>query len=63
MNTEENPILGYRADGSPIRAAKRGQLTTRAFIHCSKCGSAICSHGGPSFGAFCVECARTDAHE
>lgn len=61
--SEQSPILGYRADGTPIRETPRGAITTQAFIHCSKCGHAIKTTGGPAIGACCVECAKSDGHE
>ncbi|AVO23116.1 hypothetical protein RIVERRIDER_28 [Xanthomonas phage RiverRider] len=57
MNTEENDVLGFRANGTPIRKAKPGFLTTAAFIMCSHCNKAISSSGGPSYGAICISCA------
>lgn len=54
----EDTILGYYGGdkNTPIYPTKRGVLTTQAFILCSRCGGAIKTNGGPSFGAVCVEC-------
>ncbi len=54
--TQHEEILGFRKDGSSIHRAKPGQVATAAFIHCHYCKKPICSHGGPSIGAWCMQC-------
>lgn len=46
--------IGYRLE--PIYAARRGYVTTAAFILCSSCGSAISSSGGPGYNSLCLKC-------
>lgn len=46
--------IGYRLE--PIYAARRGYVTTQAFILCSSCGGAISSNGGPGYNSLCLKC-------
>jgi hypothetical protein len=51
-------ILGYTQydnKWTPIIQPK-GYVYTCAFILCSKCQSAISSHGGPSYNSLCLKC-------
>ena len=51
---EEREPIGYTLE--PIYAARRGMVTTQAFILCSSCGSAISSSGGPRYNSVCLKC-------
>lgn len=52
--SENRPVIGYTME--PIYAVQRGTITTRAFILCASCGSAISSSGGPRYNAVCLKC-------
>ena len=46
---EDRPVIGYTLE--PIYRAPPGTITTRAFILCASCNSAIDSSGGPRYNA------------
>ncbi len=56
MTAEDTPVLGYRANGEPIRECKKGFVYTAAVIACSKCNAFIRGMGGPAFNSLCVRC-------
>ena len=49
-------ILGYDAEGNPIRKSPAGFIVTQAFILCSMCRGAISPTGGPRYGSVCIDC-------
>lgn len=51
---EDREVIGYRLE--PIYPARRGYVTTQAFIMCSSCGGAISSTGGPGYNSLCLKC-------
>lgn len=48
-------ILGYYANGKPIKKLKPGSVSTACVISCGTCGEIIRGNGGPSRGAMCPE--------
>ena len=51
---EDREPIGYTLE--PIYAARKGFVTTQAFILCNSCNSAISSNGGPRYNAVCLKC-------
>lgn len=51
---EDREPIGYRLE--PIYPARRGHVTTQAFILCSSCRSAISPTGGPGYNSLCLKC-------
>ena len=51
---EDRPVIGYTLE--PIYRAPPGTITTRAFILCASCATAIDSLGGPRYNAVCLRC-------
>ncbi|QEG09251.1 hypothetical protein HYP93_gp28 [Stenotrophomonas phage Pokken] len=54
--SDENSILGYRADGSPIENRQPGFFYTAALIICHHCNGTISGSGGPAHGSTCASC-------
>ena len=55
MSNTQIKVVGF----VPILKGLPGEIATRAFILCVKCGDPISSSGGPVPGALCLDCAAT----